>query len=72
MAIPVAIIGTFVKGFVGLFQQFGIPLAAFFAGKKSAEAAQMKKEIKNDKIASKLKDGVSRADDDKLDSVLRD
>ena len=73
MALPIiAAIGQIVKGVVGLIKQFGIPLAAFFAGKKSQELKRLKREAKNAKESSKIKDGISRSNDSDLDDILHD
>ena len=72
MVIPTAIITTLVKGIVGLLKQFGVPLAAFFAGKQNQSHKNLKEAHEVAKIASEMDDGVSRASDDALDRVLHD
>ena len=72
MAFPVVIIGSIIKGIVGLVKQFGVPLAAFLQGKKDQELKQLKKEAENAKESDKIKDGASRVDDDILDDILHD
>ena len=72
MAIPTVIISSLVKGIVGLFKQFGIPLAAFFAGKQQQSHKNLKEAHEASKVASEMDDGVSRASDTDLDRVLHD
>lgn len=67
-----SIINSVVRGIVELLKQFALPLAAFFRGKRSAELARLKKEAKDARKDEKIRDGVSRADDNDLDDILHD
>lgn len=68
----VTILNSIVKGIFGFVKQFGIPLAAFFSGKKSQELKRLKREAKDAKTGEKLRDGTSRSNDNDLDDVLHD
>lgn len=72
MVVIITLINTFVKGMFGLIKQFGLPLTAFFQGKKSAELETHRENVKNAKQSEKIRDGVSRADDSDLDDILHD
>lgn len=72
MAFPTAIVQVVVKGVFELLKKFGTPLAAYFAGRKAAQTSQLKVIHEQAKEAARLRDGVARADDADLDSVLND
>lgn len=65
-----SIITGIIKGIAGVLKSLAIPLMMYFAGKKAQESKNLKEHNEKTEEASKLDDGISRANDDDIDSIL--
>lgn len=66
------IFGAIIKGVAGILKTIAMPVMMLFVGKKLQENKNLKEHNEKQEEASKLDDGMSRANDDDIDSILHD